>query len=550
MAMSAGVGLSAPVAVVGRGPVGMVIALRLAGFGVSSVLIDQLGAEPNPGSKAVVMQRQALEVLRAVGVGDTMLAEGVAWRVSRTFLGERQLTETRMPERVGELPAVLNIAQVRTEQLLVEQVLRSDRITRLFEHRLIGLSSGPYGCELALEGPKGTVIVNTDFAVGADGARSTVRKLAGLHFEGYAHDDVYLINDVVAALPFPEERRFTFGPASNPRGTVLVHPQGPGQWHIDYQLGPQADDAPETIEQARERLSAVLGTDDFDVSWSTAYRFKQLVAERFRAGRVLLAGDAAHLTSPYGARGLNSGLADADNLAWRLAAVLTGAADDSLLDGYEKERRPAALENLRVTGRTARFMSPRTWAQRLRRNVVLWCATRVPATRRWVDSGHFYEPAVYPRGAVASVPRGPVAIVSDVELERPNGIGTVRLADILSTGMTALFVAPASHAIEPTLSAAHLLSTQTGLPSVIVDLSETARAADDTRVIRPVVGAEWSSGAGVDVPHVVVVRPDRYPVAAAASTDPEWTDLTAWYRTLNVPAVHSTRSAAATEETE
>jgi 2-polyprenyl-6-methoxyphenol hydroxylase and related FAD-dependent oxidoreductases len=539
MSKSAGAVPTAPVAVVGRGPVGMVVALRLAQFGVPSIVIDQLGVEAGAGSKAVVMERHAVEVLRAAGVGDAMLDEGIAWTTSRTFLRNRELVRLDMPRRAGELPRVLNIAQVRTEQLLIQRVQETPEITLLLEHRLTGLEVDGEVCRLQLEGPSGPVTVEAAYVVGADGARSTVRKLLGIEFRGYAHDHLYRINDVRARLTFPLERRFFFDPVFNPGRTVLIHPQGPDEWHIDFQLGPDADETPETPEQTRARLSKVLGTEDFEVTWTTTYRFKQLVADRFRQGRVFLAGDAAHLTSPYGARGLNSGLGDADGLAWRLAAAVHGAGDDALLDGYEAERRPAAVENLRVTGKTARFMSPRTALERFRRGAVLQLAARVPAARRWVNSGHFYAPAVYP--GLGTDAREVRAIVPDVELA---GAGAPRrLADLLSAGTTALFTAPRRRLAEA-VERAGGLHDATGLACVVVDLGSDrapSAAAEGVVVVRKVEGAEWWGDRDEDVA-VTLVRPDRYPAGRLTSRDPDWDDLPGWYARLGIHRIEPVRT--------
>jgi hypothetical protein len=132
--------------------------------------------------------------------------------------------------------------------------------------------------------------------------------------------------------------------------------------------------------------------------WLTAYRFHERIAGHFRVGRVFLAGDAAHLFSVFGARGMNSGIEDARNLGWKLALVLAGEAPDGLLDSYEEERRAAALENLRVTSATMRFMAPPTRLHRVLRNAILRASVRSRRVRRFVNSGKLAEPAVYGDG--------------------------------------------------------------------------------------------------------------------------------------------------------
>jgi 2-polyprenyl-6-methoxyphenol hydroxylase-like FAD-dependent oxidoreductase len=524
-------GVSAPVAIVGRGPVGMTLALRLADFGVPSILIDQLGSTIDPGSKAVVMHRHAVEVLSAVGVGEQMLAEGVAWTVSRTFRRGRLLFESTVRVEAGERPWVLNIPQARTEELLLEQVLRQALIEKCFEHRFVGLRQDDEGCQLTLAGPQGERVVRAAYVAGCDGARSATRRLAGIQFTGYAHDDVFRINDIVARLPFPEERRFYFDPPFNPGRTVLIHPQGPDQWHIDFQLGRGDESATEEPDRLGERIRGVIGDVDFTVTWSTTYRFKQLVADRFQAGRVFLVGDAAHLTSPYGARGLNSGLADADNLAWKLADVVCGRAEARLLSTYAAERRPAALENLRITGETARFMSPLHRGQRWRRDAILAVAARIPAARRWVNSGRFYEPADY-RDATARTSQGLAigTLVPDIALEG-DASGPRRLADMLRVGPTVLLITVVAQDIAPALARAEEIRSQ-GLPCMVLVGAGPAQEQEQTPwLLRFAHGATpgWWPRSRLDCGLAILVRPDRYVSARRhIAVGEPWPDLRSW----------------------
>jgi len=398
-----------PVIVVGRGPVGMTLALRLARYGVPTLLIDPQGPAIAPGSKAVLMHRQAAETLTPLGVGAPMVDEAVAWQISRTFYRDQELIETHLPPAGPDLlPTVMNLPQSRTEELLIAKVLTQPLITPLWEHRLLGLEQDGEGVVARLSGQGGEPTVRGSYLAGCDGARSTTRKLLGVPFPGYGHDDHFLIVDIRADLPFPSERRFWFDPPFNPGRTVLIHPQPDLLWHIDWQVGPGMD-AEEEQRSGRhdERIRRVVGDVDYELEWMTGYQFKQLIADRFQVGRAFLVGDAAHLTSPYGARGLNSGFADADNLAWKLWLVVTGVAPRALLDTYEQERRPAAVENLRITGATARFMCPSTTRQRLQRNATLAAAARVPVLNRLVDSGSFYEPATYAGQPPADVCRRP-----------------------------------------------------------------------------------------------------------------------------------------------
>ena len=198
------------------------------------------------------------------------------------------------------------------------------------------------------------------YVVGADGAHSGVRHATDIGFPGHTFHDRFLIADVRIDLPFANERHFHFDPPWNPGRQVLLHPQPDGIWRIDWQVPPDTDVDEERRNGGLDRrIRAVVGEGAaYELVWATAYRFSQRLADAFGAGRVFLAGDAAHVMSPFGARGLNSGVADAENLAWRLAWVLRHAAADALLDGYQAERRAAAAENLAATDATMRFMAP------------------------------------------------------------------------------------------------------------------------------------------------------------------------------------------------
>ena len=283
----------------------------------------------------------------------------------------------------------------------------------------------------------------SSFLVGTDGAHSTVRHALGIEFAGYSFDDRFLIADVRAELPFTNERHFHFDPPWNPGRQVLIHPQPDGVWRIDWQVPPETDaDIERTTGGLARRIRAVIGPDTpYELVWLTAYRFSQRLADAFGAGRCFLAGDAAHVMSPFGARGLNSGVADAENLAWKLAWVVRGEAEPSLLDSYEAERRPVAVENLRVTDATMRFMAPHGPLRRAWRDLVLRMAPRSGWFRARVNSGRLAEPATYAvaqaRPPDPALPQ-PGAVAPDVRLATGG-----RLRDRLGRG----FVAVLPHAL-------------------------------------------------------------------------------------------------------
>jgi len=233
---------------------------------------------------------------------------------------------------------------------------------------------------------------------------------------------------------------------------VLIHPCPDSTFRIDWQVPGDYDLAEEERSGAlHERVRAIVGEADYEILWKSVYRFHSRVADRLRVGRVLLAGDCAHLMSPFGARGLNSGVADAENAAWKLAYVLRGWADESLLDTYHAERHAAAVENLDVTTATMNFLVPHNAEQRALRESVLVGAATDPALRARVDSGRFSEPFWYvdsplttpdvtrpfagrpPRGQVP--PPGPGILVPDVPVSAP---GATRLRELLRDGFCVL----------------------------------------------------------------------------------------------------------------
>jgi 3-(3-hydroxy-phenyl)propionate hydroxylase len=386
------------VAVVGAGPVGLTAALELAARGVETVVLEAKPALEPIGSRAIVLARHALATFRRLGCGE-IVERGVVLDRARTYVGERELFTVEFERPRGdELPAFVNLQQTHTEHALLAAAQENELIEIRWNCAVRSVRKTDRKVILGLRGVRGEGKVVVPYAVACDGTRSTVRGLLGLDFPGKSFHDRFLIADVRAELPgfARNERRFFFDPPSNPGRQILVHPQPDGEWRIDWQVAPETDADAERASGALDgRIRALVGAAPYELAWLTAYRFHQRLAPRFRVGRVFLAGDAAHEMSVFGARGLNSGVEDATNLAWKLALVLDGSAHDSLLASYERERRSAARENLHVTGATMRFMAPPSPLHRLYRNAVLRGSLRAPALRRFVNSGKLATPAVY-----------------------------------------------------------------------------------------------------------------------------------------------------------
>jgi 3-(3-hydroxy-phenyl)propionate hydroxylase len=385
-----------PVVIVGAGPVGLTAAIDLAQRGIASVILDDAD-RIGGGSRAICFSKRSLEIMDRLGLGDRLVEKGVTWKVGKVFLGEHQVYSfDLLPEAGHKMPAFINLQQYYLEGYLVERAAELPLIDLRWRNRVTAVESHADFARLTIDTPDGEYVLDADWCLACDGARSKVRDCLGLKFEGHTFEERFLIADVKMSAEYPTERWFWFDPPFHSGQSALLHRQPDNVWRIDLQLGPDADPEEEKKpERVLPRLKRMLGDRKFELEWVSVYRFNCARLKKFMHGRVIFAGDSAHQVSPFGARGANSGIQDAENLVWKLSLVLKGDAPSSLLDSYDLERGQAADENIGHSTRSTDFIAPRTAQERVLRNAVLQLAPHAPFARSMVNSGRLSVASEY-----------------------------------------------------------------------------------------------------------------------------------------------------------
>ncbi len=365
------------VLVVGAGPVGLTLALRLAAAGVPHLVVDRAAA-PARFSRAAVVHARTLEVLDDLGVAGTLVERGVV--VPNFAVRDRDRTLLRIDFRglPTRFPYTLMVPQDVTEAVLHDAVAaRGGAVLRGQE--LVGYEIGADGRVTArLDGPAGTRSVTADYLVGADGMHSRIRELAGIEFTGSAYPQSFVLADVAldSGLP-PDEVELFF----SPHGLVVVAPLPQGRHRVvatvdDAPEYPDADDIAALLDERGPHSATVVR----DLVWSSRFRVHHRLAQHYRRGPIFLAGDAAHVHSPAGGQGMNTGIQDAADLGSRLAAVAAGG-DPGVLDGYEASRRPVAGQVVSMTDRMTRAATLSGPAAQIR-NLALRGLGMLPPVRR------------------------------------------------------------------------------------------------------------------------------------------------------------------------
>jgi 2-polyprenyl-6-methoxyphenol hydroxylase-like FAD-dependent oxidoreductase len=336
-------GTQAPVIVAGAGPTGLTLATELRRGGIDVVLLEQRSHRAQNGSRAAGMQPRTIEMLDQRGVVDRFLAAGPPAHLGN-FAGI-VLDYSTVPSR---FPYTLNIMQAETEQVL-EDIAAELGVAVQWSTTVTGFRQDATGVDVIVDTPHGSATLRGSYLVACDGGRSMIRKLAGVGFPGTDATMACLTGEV--ELDDPPERPLFL--QRRERGSITAIQFRPG-WHRVVTCEPQraaaGPDDPVTLEELRASLLRVAGTDFgmHSPRWLSHFNDATRQAERYQIGRVLLAGDAAHIHLPAGGQGMNMGMQDAFNLGWKLAAVVRGEVTEALLDTYHGERHAADADILNL----------------------------------------------------------------------------------------------------------------------------------------------------------------------------------------------------------
>ncbi|MEO8317285.1 MAG: FAD-dependent oxidoreductase [Bradyrhizobium sp.] len=488
-----------PVVVVGGGPVGYCTALGLANHGVPVVLLE---ADDSVcfGSRAICISRRSLEIITRLGAAEGFLKLGLPWTGGRSFYRAAEVLHFKMPmDENQKHPPMINLAQYSIEQFLLDAAEQhNDKIEIRWQNRVTAIEAREDGARLTVETPDGSYTMEADWVVAADGGRSFLREALGLRLKGASYEGRYVIVDIVLDSARPAERLAYFDPPCNPGSTVLVHKQPGGVWRVDYQLrdGEDPDEAikPENVMPRVESLLAMMGEKGaWSPVWIGIYKANALTLDDYRHRRVLFAGDAAHLLPIFGVRGANSGIDDADNLAWKLAFVVKGIASPNLLDSYSAERVAAARENLSYGTQSTEFMAPPSFAFDLMRKAVLGLAVKFPELRSLINPRQSSAIAYTNSPLNAAVPDAgfsagpaPGTVLPECPLAIADGASTRdgHLTDLIDPVITALYFTE-DGAVPAGLTACEADMGARGIPFAMVPLARSgavvsARGRDST----------------------------------------------------------------------
>ena len=405
------------IVIVGGGITGLTLACSLARLGVKAVLLDEDNTVGVKGasSRGICYTQKSLEIFQRLGIFERIAAKGTQWSVGRTFAGDDEVYNFDLRQQgnfhLSSQPPFINIQQFYIEAFLVDRVQELGAVDLRWQNRLTAFEQNADIATLTVETPAGSYRIEAEHVIDATGSNSPLRKWLNVPFDSRRGDDRWCIADVRFTTHPPAERHTWIEAPFNENRAVWQHLMADDVWRIDYQMAPNADPAYVSREDVvRERLARQFGPDvGVEIVWVGPYAYRSECVHAMRHGRVYLMGDSAKVVSPFGARGGNTGVADADNLAWKLAAVLRGKADAALLQSYQDERLEAAQQNVCVTNRTARFLRPADGSERLFRQAAIGLAKQYPFARSLINTGRMAVANPYSQSSACTYAPGSAA---------------------------------------------------------------------------------------------------------------------------------------------
>ena len=393
------------VLVVGAGPTGLVLAAELLARGVRTRIVDK-GDGMVMQARAIGIHARTLEVLDMMGLAERFVERGQVVRQLRFYSEGRCLTSLEFARSGSRFGFVLDLPQDETEQLLRSRITELDGVVE-YGTELTGLAAGRDAVTAAVRGRAGDGTITARYVAGCDGAHSRVRSELGLTFRGQPYPQDWLLADVLMDWDLREDAMHAF---FRPDGLpVIFFPMRGHRWRLTLPFAGSRDGRTPSLEEIQQ-LTARRAPRPVTVSeptWLANFRCHRRSAGAYRRGRVLLAGDAVHIHSPAGGQGLNTGIMDAHNLAWKLALVVAGRAPDALLDSYGTERLPVAEEVLRLTHALVRYGTISHPVKRRVRDILVPALGRSPVMQRRAARRLSQVYVSYPQGPLVRADGGP-----------------------------------------------------------------------------------------------------------------------------------------------
>jgi 2-polyprenyl-6-methoxyphenol hydroxylase-like FAD-dependent oxidoreductase len=435
------------VLVVGAGPTGLVVACGLLARGIRTRVIDK-GDGVILQTRALGIHARTLEVFDMMGLAERFLSRGQIVRRFHMYADGKTLVRLELARNESRFGFMLDIPQDLTETILRQRISElGGSIEQGMELR--GLSQDADGVTATVAGPGGTVrAITADFVVGADGAHSRVRSELGLDFQGHPYPEDWLLADVHLGWDRPDDEMHAFFRRDG--RPLICMPMRAHLWRVILPYAGERDRQAPTLEEIRRLVGerAPQPVPVSDPAWLATFRCQRRSTHVYRLGRVMLAGDAVHIHSPAGGQGMNTGIMDAHNLAWKLALVASGRSPDGLLDSYGQERGPVAADVLALTHSLVKLGTMTSPVRRALRNTVIPMAGRLaPIQRRAVRRmGHIHvaypsSPLTRPGGSRAGIQPGERA----PDLEVTGNDGKTRLYQVLRHGHHVLLISGQAH---------------------------------------------------------------------------------------------------------